>query len=88
MSYPNQTIQQGWECPKCGRIYSPTTPMCLHCPQEIKPSVNIDTNDLVTRTYTSTSIGVHNFVASQENPFKCAICGAYETSHPFFTFTN
>lgn len=24
-------INQGWECPKCSRIYSPTTPMCLHC---------------------------------------------------------
>ncbi len=86
MSYPNQTIQQGWECPKCGRIYSPTTPMCSNCPQEVTPWAS--TNDLVTRTYTSTSIGVHNFVASQENPFKCAICGAYETSHPIFTFTN
>jgi uncharacterized OB-fold protein len=86
MSYPNQTIQQGWECPKCGRIYSPTTPMCSHCPQEVTPWAS--TNDLVNRAYTTTSIGVHNFVASQENPFKCAICGAYETSHPIFTFTN
>lgn len=24
-------INQGWECPKYSRIYSPTTPMCLHC---------------------------------------------------------
>ena len=22
---------KGWECPKCGRCYSPTTDMCLHC---------------------------------------------------------
>ena len=22
---------QGWECPKCHRVYSPTTPMCLYC---------------------------------------------------------
>lgn len=22
---------QGWECPKCGRVYSPTVPMCLYC---------------------------------------------------------
>ncbi len=21
----------GWICPKCGRCYSPTTPMCLYC---------------------------------------------------------
>lgn len=22
---------QGWICPKCGRVYSPYTPMCLYC---------------------------------------------------------
>ena len=22
---------KGWQCPKCGRIYSPTTPMCFYC---------------------------------------------------------
>jgi hypothetical protein len=21
----------GWECPKCGRCYSPTTSMCSYC---------------------------------------------------------
>lgn len=26
--------QQGWICPKCGRVYSPFTQMCLYC----KPS--------------------------------------------------
>jgi hypothetical protein len=84
MSYPKPTIQQGWECPKCGRIYSPTTPMCSHCPQEIKPSVS--TNDLANRAYTIP--GLHNFVASQENALKCALCGAYEKVHAIFTFTN
>ena len=23
--------QQGWQCPVCGRVYSPTTIMCLMC---------------------------------------------------------
>ena len=23
--------QQGWICPKCGRVYSPFTRMCLYC---------------------------------------------------------
>ena len=22
---------QGWQCPVCGRVYSPTTPMCFSC---------------------------------------------------------
>lgn len=21
----------GWTCPKCGRVYSPTHPVCLYC---------------------------------------------------------
>lgn len=26
--------QQGWICPKCGRVYSPYTPMCKFCHNE------------------------------------------------------
>ena len=26
--------QQGWICPKCGRVFSPSTPMCLYCGKE------------------------------------------------------
>lgn len=22
---------QGWQCPVCGRVYSPTTSMCFYC---------------------------------------------------------
>ena len=22
---------RGWVCPKCGRVYSPSTPMCSYC---------------------------------------------------------
>jgi uncharacterized OB-fold protein len=30
----NVIIQQGWECPKCGRIYSPNCDMCKFCGNE------------------------------------------------------
>ena len=29
--YERMPAQQGWQCPICGRIYSPTTMMCLYC---------------------------------------------------------
>ena len=36
MSFPHHSIippsPQGWECPKCGRVYSPSTSMCFTCP--------------------------------------------------------
>jgi hypothetical protein len=35
---------QGWECPKCKRVYSPTTMMCLYCP----PKTTSTTADLTT----------------------------------------
>lgn len=25
-------VPQGWECPKCKRVYSPQTMMCIACP--------------------------------------------------------
>lgn len=27
-------IQQGWQCPVCKRVYSPTTTMCYYCGNE------------------------------------------------------
>lgn len=32
--YGRMPAQQGWQCPICGRIYSPTTIMCLYCGNE------------------------------------------------------
>lgn len=29
--YYSQPIAQGWECPKCGRVYSPSMVMCSYC---------------------------------------------------------
>jgi len=30
--YNYQWVQQGWQCPVCQRVYSPSTMMCLMCP--------------------------------------------------------
>lgn len=31
MYYEDKFIQQGWQCPICGRVYSPSTAMCYYC---------------------------------------------------------
>ena len=31
MSQMPMPVQQGWQCPRCQRVYSPTTQMCLFC---------------------------------------------------------
>lgn len=43
---PQYFVQQGWECPKCKRVYSPTTPMCFTCPQEIKSNITSGTTNI------------------------------------------
>lgn len=30
----NLFVNKGWQCPICGRVYSPTTPMCFYCRNE------------------------------------------------------
>ena len=42
---------QGWECPKCKRVYSPTTIMCIACPS----LTGSTSNSTVTSTGTGTT---------------------------------
>jgi hypothetical protein len=30
----NISVNKGWLCPICGRVYSPITPMCFYCGKE------------------------------------------------------
>ena len=41
--------QQGWQCPLCGRVYSPTTMMCLYCGNEEKSVLTTYTIDWLHR---------------------------------------
>lgn len=42
--WPPQTFaQQGWQCPVCERVYSPSMVMCSHCPPRIESTTTTDT---------------------------------------------
>jgi len=72
-------IAQGWECPKCKRIYSPTTTMCIACPS---------LTGFATFGTSSTS-SMHNFQQTKgtSSSTKCRICGLEEWQHPRISYT-
>ncbi len=94
MIYPHGFTQQGWECPKCGRVYSPTTIMCLGCPQEVKTNITTNTpwntvtvpND-ISGTTTHTATICSGFVPDTVNTSstKCLKCGLEKWQHPIIT---
>jgi predicted ATP-dependent serine protease len=67
----------GWECPKCGRVYSPYTTKCSHCPQYIQVS-----------STASTSISNSHLFEKDETTSQCKICGLPEFIHPLHKKTK
>ena len=44
-NYNDGFVTQGWQCPVCKRVYSPTTPMCYSCGNEkIETSTTLTVN--------------------------------------------
>ncbi len=29
------SVKQGWECPKCERVFSPAVHQCMYCPEKV-----------------------------------------------------
>ena len=79
-------IPQGWECPKCKRVYSPTTSMCSHCPEHSQGYASTGTT--LTVGTNSTFIG-HNFEPDKKgsSKTKCKICGLEKFQHPLISYT-
>lgn len=44
MMNDNKFIPQGWECPKCGAVMSPTTSVCVNCNGQVQVTVSTATN--------------------------------------------
>lgn len=38
--YNDKFAEQGWQCPVCKRVYSPTTPMCFYCGNDVPCTVS------------------------------------------------
>jgi uncharacterized OB-fold protein len=81
---------QGWECPKCKRVYSPTTIMCIACPSLTGSTSNSTTNTPigVGGFGTTSTAMLHNFQEG-EGTFKtkCKICGKEKLGHPLISYT-
>lgn len=45
-NFPNLGVQQGWQCPICKRVYSPSTPMCYYCGGEKHQDVTTGTGTI------------------------------------------
>jgi uncharacterized OB-fold protein len=39
MAITDAWVSQGWQCPVCKSVYSPTTPMCFTCPPKTETVV-------------------------------------------------
>jgi hypothetical protein len=84
---------QGWECPKCKRVYSPTTIMCIACPSLTASTSNSTTNTPIGgggfgTTSTETAFMFHNFQEGEgTSKIKCRICGKGKSGHPLISYT-
>lgn len=81
---------QGWECPKCKRVYSPTTMMCIACPQYTEGKTSTGTSGPIVTPIgvggygtTTASTICRLFVADPESGTspKCINCGKSQLDH-------
>ena len=75
------TTPRGWECPKCGRVYSPTQQMCLHCPEKYSGSLGVTTSSTVQTVHSCYSF-------TPDVVGQCKICGRTQFQHPIISTTQ
>ena len=51
MEYGSGLARQGWQCPLCGRVYSPDTSMCFYCGGEQKTAYSTTDPAIHPKTY-------------------------------------
>ena len=81
-------VPQGWECPKCKRVYSPQTMMCIACPQYTKSETTTNTPIGVGGFGTTSTAMLHNFQEGEGiSKTKCKICGKEKLGHLIISYT-
>ena len=84
------TVQQGWQCPICKRVYSPLTMMCYYCGGDtvtrtgtfsetgdtdwMKQRTITVSNNKVVENFTSISNGRDTFTATAHDMGTCDNC--------------
>ena len=58
----NIGVQQGWQCPICGRVYSPMTFMCYYCGGEQKTITTVGTSTETNNIETNPMNSYEQFV--------------------------
>jgi uncharacterized OB-fold protein len=94
MSNNNKLIQQGWECPKCGSVYSPITIKCVVCPQGVSITSGRSQGVSIT-SGTETSSSGTTFICSgflgeggtSITAPRCMKCGKQQSQHPIISST-
>jgi ribosomal protein S27AE len=92
MIHTHGFTQQGWECPKCGKVYSPSTPMCLTCPQKTTTITTTGTQLDGKLNWTWNTDGTTTYLCRMFIPdglntsaTKCMRCGKEKNDHPQIT---
>jgi hypothetical protein len=69
---------QGWICPKCGRVWSPITPSCFPCNESQKTGEIYPTRSNPPNTVTIGDFpGVSTVVPFEYNPFANMVVGKW-----------
>lgn len=77
---------QGWECPKCKRVYSPTTIMCVACPSMTGSTSNSTTTSTGTDSsmiFTSCVFEPGGTINGFYYPDFCRKCGKEKQYHKY-----
>ena len=79
---PNMMAPQGWQCPCCNRVYSPTTPMCFTCGGETKTMPSTGTAPMTDPTHGACTSCWGSGLTVAGWPCPCKKVNMFNTTHP------